>query len=146
MKSLGQIATALIARRHGLRGEPAYRARETAHERHEHEEIRKDPIADRKEAQKAFLDAMKNDPALVAERVRWLLSGTYGDGNLLLAEKILARPRTNRIAALVQMVGLIEWRCPEDMTRSAWKRLSASERAALDRQVEGEIRNEAENG
>ena len=102
-------------------------------------------MADRKEAQAAFFEAMRDDPALVAERLGWLLDGNYGYGPMLLAKRALASPRMNRSAALTQMVGAFEWQSPDDMSRAAWKKLSAGEKARLESAVQGAITS-AESG
>jgi len=101
--------------------------------------VNKAPLAERKEAQAEFFEAMRDRPRLVGERVSWLLDGNYGYGSMLLAKQILQRPRMNRVAALTQMIGVFEWQCPEDMTRQAWKRLSAGEKHELARAVEHAI-------
>lgn len=102
-------------------------------------EIRRQPLSDRKEAQESFLEAMR-DPALVAERLGWLLNGSYGYGAKMMAQQVMKSPRMNRSAALTQMVGAFEWRVPEDMVRTAWKKLSAGEKAALERAVQAAIK------
>ena len=101
--------------------------------------LKKQPLADRKEAQASFFEAMRDDPALVAERLEWLLNGSYGYGEKMLATQILKSPRMNRSAALTQMIGAFEWMAPEDMVRAAWKKLSTSEKAALETAVQGAI-------
>lgn len=103
------------------------------------DEIRKAPLAERKEAQAEFFEAMRDSPRRVGERIGWLLDGNYGYGEMLLAKQILHSPRMNRIAALTQMVGAFEWQCPEDMTRQAWKRLAPGEKHELARAVEHAI-------
>ncbi len=85
----------------------------------EAKEIRAAPLADRKEARDAFFEAMRDEPRRIGEQVSWLFNGSYGQGVQLLALRILHSPRMNRVAALTQMVGLYNWRCPEDMTRQA---------------------------
>jgi len=102
--------------------------------RHERE-VDHAPLADRKEAQREFGRAMAAYPALVAERIGWLIGGNYGHGEMLKAKRVLTSPRMNREAALVQLVGVYEWQCPGEMTRAAWKKLTASQKAALDAAV-----------
>lgn len=46
--------------------------------------VRRAPLADRKEAQEAFYATMRDDPELVAERLGWLLGGSYGYGEKLI--------------------------------------------------------------
>lgn len=98
-------------------------------------EIEGAPLEERREAREAFYQAMR-DPALVAERIGWLIDGNYGQGQMLQALRVLASPRMNRRAALTHMVGLYEWRCPGAFAAEAWKRLTASEKRALDAAVD----------
>lgn len=94
--------------------------------------IRKAPLAERKENAAAFLNALATDPALVAERVGWLLSGNYGQGAALKAHQVAASPRMNRPAALSLMTGELEWHAPEDLVRRGTRKLppGALERAS----------------
>ena len=116
-----------------------YERRELTAARNKLSELRRAPLADRKEAQAEFLKAMRDDPELVAERLGWLIGGNYGYGAMLMAKQVLATPRMNRSAALTQMVGAFEWMTPEDMVRAAWKKLSTGEKAALETAVQGAI-------
>ena len=125
--------------RSGAPSQAEYERRELTEARNKLTALRRAPLADRKEAQAAFFEAMRDDPKLVAERLGWLLNGSYGYGSMLMAKQVLASPRMNRSAALTQMVGAFEWMTPEDMVRAAWKKLSASEKAALERAVQGAI-------
>ena len=103
--------------------------------RHERE-IDRAPLSERKENQQNFFEAMRDDPALVAERVSWLLDGNYGYGAMTLAKQVLASPRTNRRAALVQSVAVFEGMCPRRMAVDAWKKLSSSQKSLLDQAVD----------
>ncbi len=103
-------------------------------------EIGSAPIADRKEAAADFGKYKKTDPALVAERNGWLLNGSYGYGEMKRAQSVLdMKGRANRAASLVQLVGIYEWMTPVAMTIAQWKKLSAAEKAALDKAVKAEI-------
>jgi hypothetical protein len=123
----------------GIPGQHEYEQREIRAAHAQQLAVQRAPLVDRKEAQLAFFKAMRDDPGLIAERIGWLLEGNYGYGQMLLAKRILQSPRMNRQAALVQMIGVFEWQSPEDMTRSAWKRLSPGEQAALGREVRAAI-------
>jgi len=116
-----------------------YEMREIASAHRQMDEVRRAPLADRKEAQLAFFEAMREHPDLVAERVDWLLGGNYGYGSMLLAKQILDSPRMNRVAALTQMIGVFEWQSPEVMTRQAWKRLTPGEKSQLAYAVQDSI-------
>lgn len=117
-----------------------YERRERQEAQQQIAEIRRQPLSDRKEAQESFLEALR-DPALVAERLGWLLNGSYGYGAKMMAQQVLKSPRMNRSAALTQMVGAFEWRVPDDMARTAWKKLTAGEKAALERAVQAAIKH-----
>ncbi|MDQ3300608.1 MAG: hypothetical protein M3619_28845 [Myxococcota bacterium] len=138
-KREARTAKASPPSRSGAPSQAEYERRELADAHKKIDDLRRSPLADRKEAQAEFLKAMREDPELVAERIGWLLNGSYGYGSMQLAKRVLGSPRMNRSAALTQMVGAFEWQSPEDMTRAAWKKLSASEKAALERAVQGEI-------
>ena len=121
------------------------------YERHERrdaqrrlDEVEKAPLAERKESAANFFDAMRDHPELVAERVGWLLDGSYGYGQKLMARAVLGSPRMNRSAALTQMIAAFEWSSPSAMTRAAWKKLTKGQQAALEKAVQATIRG-AEN-
>ena len=99
------------------------------------QEVEKAPLSDRKEAQKEFGEALK-DPALIGERIGWLIEGNYGYGEMLNAKRIIASPRMNREAALVHLVAVFEWRCPGRMSIEAWKRLTVAEKKMLSKAVQ----------
>lgn len=126
--------------RSSIPGQAEYERRELAEAHRKLEEVQRASLADRKEAQADFIVAMR-DPALIAERIGWLLGGSYGYGPGLLAKRVLASPRMNRSAALTHMIGAFEWQCPEVMAAAGWKKLSASEQAKLESAVQGVIRD-----
>ena len=136
-----QAAAASATPRSGTPSQAEYERRELSDAQRKLVELRRAPLSDRKEAQAEFLKAMRDDPELVAERIGWLLGGNYGYGSMLLAKRVLVTPRMNRSAALTQMIGAFEWMVPEEMVRAAWKKLSTSEKAALERAVQGAIKS-----
>lgn len=99
-------------------------------------EIEGAPLSERKEAQGEFFEIMKRDPALVAERLGWLIDGNYGYGEMQLAKQVVVSPRMNRRASLTQLVGLYEWQVPAVMVNASWKKLTGAEKAALDAAVD----------
>lgn len=140
MRQKKQAASAAAKpRSSGIPSQAEYERRELADAHRKLDELRRAPLSDRKEAQEEFLKVMREDPELVAERVGWLLGGNYGYGSMVMAKRVLGSPRMNRSAALTQMIGAFEWMAPEDMVRAAWKKLSASEKAALESAVQGAI-------
>ena len=125
----------------GIPSQAEYERRELEDANRKLAELRRAPLSERKEAQAEFLKVMRDNPDLVAERIGWLLDGNYGYGPMRLAKRVLGAPRMNRSAALTQMIGAFEWMAPEDMVRAAWKKLSAGEKAALEREVQDAIKS-----
>ena len=130
----------------GVPDQAEYDRRELADAQRKLNDLRRAPLSDRKEAQAEFLTAMRGDPDLVAERIGWLLEGNYGYGSMLLAKRVLESPRMNRSAALTQMIAAFEWMAPEDMARAAWNKLTAAEKAALEKAVQTAIRDAESEG
>lgn len=94
------------------------------------------PPSERKEAGDAMRRAMADDPDIVGDRVGLLLNGSYGWGACRRAVNILAQSkRSNKAAALVHLVGALEWQCPPRSTAAAWNTLTAKQKRALDRAV-----------
>jgi hypothetical protein len=93
--------------------------------------IERAPLSDRKEAQAAFHEVMARDPAVVAERISWLIDGNYGYGQMQIARQVVGSPRVNREAALTQLVAVYEWQCPRRMAVDAWKKLTPAQKKAL---------------
>lgn len=113
-----------------------YDTRSKAEARRRLDRVRHAPLEDRREAKANFLEAMRDAPSRVAERISWLLDGNYGYGEMLLAQQILRSPRMNRRAALTQMIGALEWMCTENDERLAWKALSKAQQAKLDSEID----------
>jgi hypothetical protein len=98
-------------------------------------EVDRAPLSDRREAQREFLSAMATDPAVVAERIGWLVDGNYGYGEMQLARRVVANPRMNRESALTQLVAVYEWQCPRRMAVEAWKKLTRPQKEELSEAV-----------
>lgn len=123
----------------GIPSQREYEDREFREFQNKLREVERAPLAERKESCREFFEAMKDSPDTVAERVGWLIDGSYGYGAHVQARRIADNPRMNRVAALTQMVGALEWSCPGAMTIAAWKRLSKDEQETLRREVQAEI-------
>jgi hypothetical protein len=79
-------------------------------------------LADRRAARADWAEAL-HDPALVAERVRWLLDGSYGRGAYDRAWAIArASARSNKVAQLGQLIAALEWQCPAAFAAAAARR------------------------
>jgi len=128
----------------------AYENREAQEAFRQLREVENAPLADRREACAEFADAMKNNPSTVAERVGWLLDGSYGYGAMQMAKRVIASPRSNQRVNLTTLVSAFEWQCPGRMAIAAWKKLSQAEKKALDDALDGEIysywRDKADEG
>ena len=99
-------------------------------------EIERAPLSDRKVNARKFFELMRYDPALVAERVGWIIDGSYGYGEMMKAKQIVANPRMNRVAALNCLIALYEWQCPRRLCVEAWKKLTTAQKNMLDKAIE----------
>jgi hypothetical protein len=115
----------------------AYEQRELADAARNEREIERAPLAERKEAQRAFFQAIKHSPEIIAERVSWLLEGQYGMGPMLQAHNVTKR--MNRPAAYCQIIAVLDHNCPRVMAVAAWKKLTAKEQTKLQQLVETAI-------
>ena len=115
----------------------AYEQRELADAARNEREVERAPLAERKEAQEAFFQTIKHNPAIVAERVTWLLDGQYGMGAMLQAHSVTKR--SNRPAAYSQMIAVLDHNCPRAMAVAAWKKLTAKEQTKLQQLLETAI-------
>lgn len=96
------------------------------------DEVKRAPLADRKEAAKEFGEALK-DPELIAERLSWLFAGNYGYGEMLKAKQVLGvSANANKPANLNMLVAAYEWQCPADLAIKAWKALTPAQKKKLD--------------
>jgi hypothetical protein len=121
-----------------------YEMREAQEFQRQLRDVEKAPLADRKEAAKAWgqslTDHGRDDhPSVVAERIGWLLDGNYGYGAMQAARRIADNSRMNRVAALSIMIAALEWMCPGKMAVAAWKKLSAPQKAKLEKAIKAEI-------
>jgi len=89
------------------------------------------PLADRQAARTEFAAALRDSPELVATRIDWLLNGSYGAGAYHAAQEVAANVRTNRAAWLCQTIAALEWQCPAEFARQAWKTLTPPQKATL---------------
>ena len=139
-KKQGKAAPAAPSRS-GTPSQADYEHRELDDANRRLRDVERASLADRKEAAAQFFEAMRDSPELVAERLGWLLDGSYGYGEGVLAKRILGSPRMNRSAALTQMVAALEWSSPSAMTRASWKKLTKAQQAALEKAVQAAIRD-----
>lgn len=96
--------------------------------------VEKQSLTDRQEARVNWVEAMKN-PSLVADRVSWLIDGSYGYGSYIMAREVVQNKRMNRVAWLAITIAALEWNCPSDFARGAWNRLSKDEQNAVNQVI-----------
>lgn len=101
--------------------------------------VERAPLSERRENAKEFANTLRDAPELVAERVGWLLNGTYGFGSYTRALEVAKNKRMNRAAWLVQTIAALEWGCTQRDCIKAWKRLDDAQKAKLDTLVNHEI-------
>jgi len=109
----------------GVVSDRGYESRELSLSVNEEMRIETAPLAERKEGQANFLDAMQTRPDIVGQRISWLIEGSYGYGAMLRAQQILASPRMNQVAALSLMIAVYEWRTSRVFAVAAWKKTLA---------------------
>ena len=103
------------------------------------EEVEKAPLAERKEGAVAWYNALMTDHMGVAQRVGWLLNGSYGKGSHDSACRVLASPRMNQVAWCAITIANLEWRCPAKMAIMAWKKLPVETRYQVNEAIRREI-------
>lgn len=114
------------------------RALQEAHQ--QVEACKRAPLAERKENAAHFLEVMREQPSLIAERIEWLIAGNYGYGQMLNAKRTLAS-RGNKEAQLNVQIACCEWSVPADLAIAAWKKLSAAEKKKLDAAIKKVIKH-----
>lgn len=97
-------------------------------------------LDERGEARREWAEALQ-DAELIAERVNWMIGGSYGYGAYIRARDIARRPRMNRAARLGIMIAALEWGCPGAFARSAFTALSADQQAAVTAAINREIKH-----
>lgn len=103
--------------------------------------VGKKSLRDRQEARAEFLLAMIESPEIVAERIGWIINGSYGAGGYFIGREVLANKRMNRAAWFTQIVAAVEWQCPTNFAVDAYKKLTAAQRAKLDAAVKAELKS-----
>lgn len=108
------------------------------------------PLKDRQEARADLANDMRNCPDLIAERVSWLLNGSYGFGSYAVSKVVAQNKRMNRAAWMVQTIAALEWQCPQSFAIVAFKGLDAKQQDRLNDlvmdQVHGHLSEMAAEG
>lgn len=104
---------------------------------HEHN-VNRNPLLERKENAGELGKYMATQPELVAQRIGWLLNGSYGYGEMLLAHRSVDS-RGDKVAQLTQLIAIYEWQCPATMAVAQWRKLSKKDQDTLKHAVQKEI-------
>jgi len=129
-----------------LRKNPSYDDRELMAFRRQMEETEKLPLAERKANAVEWYNDLLNDHMMVAQRVGWLLNGSYGKGSFDSACRVLASPRMNQVAWCAITIANLEWRCPAKMAIMAWKKLPVEKRYLVNEAIRQEIADAKREG
>jgi len=104
------------------------------------EVIESAPLHERREAREALTFYLNEHPAVVTERIGWLLNGSYGAGAAMAAENIL-NSRANKRAWLLQTIAILEWHCPRRFAGQVWNKLTADQQDKINAMIDAEIAN-----
>lgn len=113
-----------------------YEEREAADLRRKLAEVEAAPLSDRRKAAAEYAAALAEHPEIVAERVDWLLAGSYGYGSYRAALRILADKQSNRPAQLAQLIAALEWGCSSRHCREAYQCLTVAQQADINQRIE----------
>lgn len=102
------------------------------------------PLAERQEARTAWAQALREDPKMIADRIGWLIDGSYGFGSYQAANDVIRNKRMNRTAWLGQTIAALEWQCPSNFAREAWNKLTKAEQDNLTALIMAEIESALE--
>lgn len=91
-------------------------------------------LVDRRAAKADFAEALL-DCKLIETRVHWIFDGCYGWGATDRALSIREWKRGNRIAAIGQLLAVLDWNCPQREAIAAWRSLKPCQRLAVDRAI-----------
>lgn len=124
----------------------SYEMRELAMFRKQMEETEKLPLAERKANAVEWYKDLSENYMMVAERVGWLLNGSYGKGSFDSACRVLASPRMNQVAWCAITIANLEWRCPAKFAIQAWKKLPVEKRYLVNEAIRQEIADAKREG
>ena len=86
-------------------------------------------LVDRRAGRDSLAEAL-TVPGLIEERLQWIFDGNYGYAAMMKAREIAAS-KLNRPAALMQLLGAVEWQCPGSMTRALFNAMTPADQQAL---------------
>jgi hypothetical protein len=89
------------------------------------------PIFEKKEARADYMSLLCDPPRLI-ERIEWMLDGSYGEIEMIVAKEIAGNKRCNRAAQLSVLIAGLECSCPDREAQGAYKALDQTQRDAVD--------------
>ena len=95
------------------------------------------PMVERRESYQIFSADMAAFPQIIAERIGWLLNGSYGFGQMILAQRAL--DSRNPKAHLFRLIAIFEWRTGKSYAAKAWRMASEATKEALNKAIDAEI-------
>ena len=117
----------------------SYEMRELSMFRKQMEKVERLPLAERKANAVEWYNDLLNDHMMVAQRVGWLLNGSYGKGSFDSACRVVNSPRMNQVAWCAITIANLEWRCPAKMAIMSWKKLPVEKRYLVNEAIRQEI-------
>jgi hypothetical protein len=114
-----------------------YEARELNRARKHYNDIQFAPLQARKDGRRAWREALQ-DKELIAERVSWLMNGSYGFGEMMMAKQATAS-RGNNVARMAHLIAGLEWQCPTCWAGDEWNKLPLVQRNAVNAAIQSEL-------
>lgn len=95
------------------------------------QEVETAPLQDRQDGRASWAEMLTQYPEILTQRVSWLFAGNYGYGAMIRAQEIARNKRSNRPAALGQLMAALEWQCPANFAREAFVKLPAGKQVEI---------------
>lgn len=108
-------------------------------------EVENNTLEERKEGYKNYSDALENNQEWLAEKIGWLIDGSYGYGSYTIAREVVQNNRANKRAWLGVTIAALEYHCPNNYARKAWNNLSADKQASMNALIDKEIESALES-
>jgi len=102
------------------------------------EGVEKSSKQDRIYGFKSMLETVKNDPAIIAERITWILNGSYGFGAYIMSKRILKETK-NPNYHLFHILAHLEYLTSDYYASKIYRSLSKQEQDNLNELVTQEI-------
>jgi len=102
-------------------------------------ELSKLSKSEKQENKQNLLETWIKYPEVFADRIGWILNGTYGYGAMYRAIQLADNKRCNRIAGLSIILSAIEYGVTSDNSIKAWKTLSKEQQEKLASLIQVEL-------